>query len=310
MIDCTVVPACQTASTEGIDCGFKRVDGYLFPESTSKSDMDSIDKELAAAVRAGLTDVRKVGEDKFFFSCDKLCALPVAPASILLQPPRFELITASLISCLHIGRGSSVQLQMKMTPSGSPIKLFWLQVDLGGVSGAGGVHEALMFPGCVNIHPLSYVNGLADAVVKHGGHVFENSLVTDFSGKKVCIESGRHTFCSHTKTSGVVLLMRSPNAIDQSAVVGEVFLLSIQVTTEGGFTVEAPNVVLATHMPIYRNFAVISRQNPYRFYALGFSIPKVPLWRRLNLQLLLAFTACSHFAVTSSLLILVTCILG
>ncbi|CAL8472081.1 g11623 [Coccomyxa elongata] len=152
----------NTASAEGIDCGFKRVDGYLFPESTSKSDMDSIDKELAAAVRAGLTDVRKV--------------------------------------------------------------------DLGGVAGAGGVHEALMFPGCMNIHPLSYVNGLADAVVKHGGHVFENSLVTDFSGKKV--------------------------------------------TTEAGFTVEAPNVVLATHMPIYRNFTVISRQNPYRFYALGFAIPK------------------------------------
>lgn len=54
-------------------------------------------------------------------------------------------------------------------------------------------------------------------------------------------------------------------------------LLCNQVTTEGGFTVEAPNVVLATHMPIYRNFTVISRQNPYRFYALGFAIPKVPL---------------------------------
>ncbi len=72
--------------------------------------------------------------------------------------------------------------------TGKPNQEPWEQVNLGGVSGAGGVHEALMFPGCVNIHPLSYVNGLADAVVKHGGHVFENSLVTDFSGKKVCTD--------------------------------------------------------------------------------------------------------------------------
>ncbi len=74
-------PACQTASAEGIDCGFKRVDGYLFPESTSKSDMDSIDKELAAAVRAGLTDVRKVGGQINFSLqlCQVICLL--APTS-------------------------------------------------------------------------------------------------------------------------------------------------------------------------------------------------------------------------------------
>ncbi len=42
-----------------------------------------------------------------------------------------------------------------------------------------------------------------------------------------------------------------------------------------GFTVEAPNVVLATHTPAHRNFTVISRQNAYRTYALGLKIPKV-----------------------------------
>lgn len=58
-IDVTLLPF-QTAAAEGIDCNFKSVDGYLFPASASQDDLDTIDKELAAAVRAGLTDVRKV----------------------------------------------------------------------------------------------------------------------------------------------------------------------------------------------------------------------------------------------------------
>ena len=75
-----------------------------------------------------------------------------------------------------------------------------------------------MFPGCVNIHPLSYVNGLADAVVKHGGHIFENSLVTDFSGKKVCIELADRPSAA-VKAGGVVPLVRFLDIIDPSALV-------------------------------------------------------------------------------------------
>ena len=50
----------QVVETEGISCEFKRVDGYLFPQSDSKEDMEMIDKELDAANRAGLKDVCKV----------------------------------------------------------------------------------------------------------------------------------------------------------------------------------------------------------------------------------------------------------
>ncbi len=50
----------QTVATEGISCEFKRTDGYLFPQSDSKDDMEMIDKELDAANRAGLISVRKV----------------------------------------------------------------------------------------------------------------------------------------------------------------------------------------------------------------------------------------------------------
>lgn len=50
----------QVVQTENIDCNFKRVDGYLFPTSSSKEDMETLDKELAASIRCGLTDVRKV----------------------------------------------------------------------------------------------------------------------------------------------------------------------------------------------------------------------------------------------------------
>ena len=43
---------------ENIDCDFKRIDGYLFP--MRPDDVEEIDKELAAAHRAGLADVRRV----------------------------------------------------------------------------------------------------------------------------------------------------------------------------------------------------------------------------------------------------------
>jgi glycine/D-amino acid oxidase-like deaminating enzyme/nitrite reductase/ring-hydroxylating ferredoxin subunit len=43
---------------ENIDCDFKRVDGYLFPARPDHT--DEIDKELPAAQRAGMVDVRRV----------------------------------------------------------------------------------------------------------------------------------------------------------------------------------------------------------------------------------------------------------
>ncbi|EIE23568.1 DAO-domain-containing protein [Coccomyxa subellipsoidea C-169] len=153
----------NTVATEGISCEFKRTDGYLFPQSDSKVDMEMIDKELDAANRAGLIGVRKV--------------------------------------------------------------------DLGGQHTVGGIREALLFPDCADFQPLHYLNGLADAIVnKYGGRIFEHSQVMQTKGNKV--------------------------------------------TTTDDFTVEAPNVVLATNSPIHHNLAIHSRQEPYRSYVVGLRIPE------------------------------------
>ena len=66
-------------------------------------------------------------------------------------------------------------------------------MDLGGLSVAGGIHEALLFPGCADVQPLQYINGLADAIVtKYGGQIFEHSQVLKTSGKKVSLRSVAH----------------------------------------------------------------------------------------------------------------------
>src|SRR3954466_16298354 len=48
---------------EGIDCEFARVDGYLFLAEGDKP--ETLDRELAAAHRAGLTDVEKMARAPF-----------------------------------------------------------------------------------------------------------------------------------------------------------------------------------------------------------------------------------------------------
>ena len=50
----------QTIKAEGIECGWKRVDGYLFPTSPDQTAFNKLDGEMSAYVRAGQSDVRKV----------------------------------------------------------------------------------------------------------------------------------------------------------------------------------------------------------------------------------------------------------
>ena len=50
----------QTIQSEGIECGWKRVDGYLFPTSSDQTAFNKLDGEMSAYVRAGQSDVRKV----------------------------------------------------------------------------------------------------------------------------------------------------------------------------------------------------------------------------------------------------------
>ncbi|KAK9836086.1 hypothetical protein WJX81_000189 [Elliptochloris bilobata] len=112
----------KTVEEEGIDCHFHYVDGYLFPHTAEPSTAETLDKELGAAVRAGLTDVRKVN-------------LENDPA-------------------------------------------------------AGLVGEALLFPRCGDFHPLMYLEGLADAITKNGGRIFENTRVRQTEGKEVRTRDG------------------------------------------------------------------------------------------------------------------------
>ena len=52
-----------------------------------------------------------------------------------------------------------------------------------------------------------------------------------------------------------------------------------QINTRHGPTIAARKVVMATHMPLVANLAVVSRQVPERFYSVALEAPKASLPR-------------------------------
>ena len=79
---------------------------------------------------------------------------------------------------------------------------------------AGGIGQALLFPGCANLQPLHYVNGLARAITqKYNGRIFENSRVTKMNGKHVRGEPHlptvpvRDACCAHRASSFLLHVM-------------------------------------------------------------------------------------------------------
>ncbi|KXZ44019.1 hypothetical protein GPECTOR_75g743 [Gonium pectorale] len=99
------------------------------------------------------------------------------------------------------------------------------------------VEETLVLPHVLSLHPLHFLQGLAEAVVRHGGRVFE---MTRAKGGVVSGPSG-----------GVVKTMHGPVARASLA------------------------VVLATHSPINRNqLAIHDRQLPKRVYTVGIEVPE------------------------------------
>lgn len=101
----------EIVAAEGIDCGYERLDGYLFPGGGDGPEV--LDRELAAAHRAGFTDVER-----------------------LLR---------------------------------APVTTF----DTG---------PCLRFPRQGQFHPLRYLDGLADAIVRMGGRIHTGSHVTGVEG--------------------------------------------------------------------------------------------------------------------------------
>lgn len=70
-------------------------------------------------------------------------------------------------------------------------------MNLEGESGAGGISQALLFPGCAEMNPIEYINGLAKAFTeKYGGKIYEQSRVTKIEGKKVSPVSDAGAFVS------------------------------------------------------------------------------------------------------------------
>ena len=57
-------------------------------------------------------------------------------------------------------------------------KLSWL-APAGGKAEAGSIRVAIKFPGCANLDPVKYLQGLAKAVAARGGQIFENTRVKE-----------------------------------------------------------------------------------------------------------------------------------
>ncbi len=121
--------------SENIDCEFIRLDGILYPHSSSA--VSTLHKELDAALKCGLSDTKLV--------------------------------------------------------------------DLGGGADVGGIKECLVFPNNGEFHPLKYLEGLAEAVIRHGGRIYEGTKAYTIESDKVKTESGKTVFCE-----SVVLATNSP----------------------------------------------------------------------------------------------------
>lgn len=66
-------------------------------------------------------------------------------------------------------------------------------MSLGAGAAVGGIQDCLKFSGSAVLNPVDYVNGLAEAFVAKGGHIFEetrvrkpdNNMVTTMAGNQV-----------------------------------------------------------------------------------------------------------------------------
>ncbi|CAI5504465.1 unnamed protein product [Closterium sp. Naga37s-1] len=190
----------DTVARERIDCKFSRLDGYLFPHDSKPSTLETLHLEYEACKRAGFTDV--------------------------------------------------------------------YMADLNGDPALGSVHKAICFPSTAEFHPLmyapacislvgppslpffrpalpalhvwlKYLNGVADAFVRHGGRIFEQTVAFRKEGSVTGTGAG-----------------------------------AVVASKDGRGVVHAGAVVLATNSPINHNLLVHARQPADRSYVVGLHLPK------------------------------------
>lgn len=119
----------EIVQAEGIDCNFKRVDGYLYAHDEDAGSKRRLDAELQACHTAGVTALSKV--------------------------------------------------------------------NLEGGAEVGAIRDAVRFPGAAQLDPIKYTEGLADAVTRMGGKIYEHSHVTKILGGTVKVSNGSGVSAKH-----------------------------------------------------------------------------------------------------------------
>ncbi len=81
----------------------------------------------------------------------------------------------------------------------------------------GGIKEALLFPDCADLQPLAYVQGLAKAVEKLGGRIFENTRVMNTDKTYVRAAATQHPAEGPSAAAMCCWrLLRAPRAVHRS----------------------------------------------------------------------------------------------
>jgi len=202
-----------TVRGEGIACQHERVPGYLFAQSPSNESM--LEDELAAARAAGmgteLVDWADLGRETGSGSggCGKALNFK---ATAQLSP----------------GTGGGGKRKEKKEPGHSPWGLAQPRPFL-----------SPFFSVFLVLSLVLYCQGLAAAVERHGGRIFENTRVKTYA-------------TSHAGGASTVTLRDTP-----------------------GLTVIARSaLVLATCSPCNKDLMVHARQSPWRSYVVGLTVPK------------------------------------
>ena len=100
---------------------------------------------------------------------------------------------------------------------------------------------ALRFPMQAQFHPLKYLAGLQEAILKSGGEIYEQTRITEFAPKE-----------RRAKSSKPPLIIAK---------------------TESGFEIQAHVAIVATNSPVNDWVTMHTKQAPYRTYVIGLEIP-------------------------------------